>query len=160
MKMSVLMLLVGLAVIWIDPIRADEPREDKEKRELLAEHETISRFKGVAYRKCRGLTAQCPEKCGDSGEYATFTILEYTRYKQHGKYGGKQESFTIQVSDFHKKPKGSPEILKTVRSLKQGDLVRLWWRHDYVTKNRVSSPERPIVKLAKMDNKPDAGDGK
>lgn len=153
MKILALVVVIGMSIIGIDSVHADEAKGNGEKRELLAEHETISRLEGIAYRRCRGLTAMCPESCGDSGEYVTFTVVKYTRYKQHGKYGGKQNSFMIQVSDFHKKPKGDSKILKIVRSLKKGDLVKLWWRHDYVTKNRVSSPERPIVKLEKVDNK-------
>jgi hypothetical protein len=151
MRKLVLTLVIGISAAWIVQVHAGDSQE---KRKLLAEHETESIFEGVVYRKCRGLTALCPQKCGDSGEYATFTVVKYTRYKQHGKYGGKQKTFRVQVSDFHKKPKGNPEILKTVRSLKKGDLVKLCWRHDYVTKNRVSSPERPIVKLEKLDKKP------
>ena len=160
MKVLTLVMIVGVAVSLMDSVRADEAIAQGETRALLAEHETIATFEGIAYRKCLGRTAMCPERCGDSGEYATFTVVEYTRYKQHGKYGGKQTSFTIQVSDFHKKPKGDPGISKTVRSLKKGDRTRLWWRHDYVTKNGASFPERPILKLEAIDNPPDPGDGK
>ena len=56
----------------------------------------------------------------------------------------------MQVSDYHKKPKGDPKILETVKGLKKGDYVLLSWHHDYVTKEGASSPERPIVKLEKV----------
>lgn len=157
MKQFALILVVGILVIWIDRVHAESDGKG-EKRELLAEHETLSTFDGITYHRCMGLTAICPDRCGVSGEYVTFTVVKYLRYEQHGKYGGKQKSFKIQVSDSHKKPKGNPEILKTVRNLKKGDFVELWWRHDYVTKDRVSSPERPVIKLEKVDNNPDSGD--
>lgn len=62
-----------------------------------------------------------------------------------------QTSFLVQVSDYDKKPKGDPKILKTVKGLKKGDYVLLSWHHDYVTKDGTSSPQRPIVKLEKID---------
>ena len=148
--MRLMASVIFLACIAVLPAADTKPRE---KRQLLAEHETLAVFDGITYRKCRGLTAQCPKTCGDSGEIATFKIVKYTRYKQHGKYGGKQQVFRIQVSDFHKKAVGDPAILKTVRKLKKGDTVELWWNHDYVTKNNVSSPERPVVKLKKVNKK-------
>ena len=137
-----------MVLAFVSPTGARPPRPDG--RELLAEHETLAVLESVAFRQCRGRTAACPKDCGDSGEFATFKIVEYTHYKQHGKYGGKQKSYHIQVSDFHRKPKGDPKILEAVRGLKEGDYVRLHWRHDYVTKNRSSFPERPIVKLEKI----------
>ncbi len=149
MRNLLLTVAITILSVGVSTTRADGPKHVPEKRELLAEHETIARFEGGEFRRCLGRTARCPDRCGDSGEYATFTIDEYTRYKQHGEYGGKQKSFRIQVSDFHKNAKGDPEILKTVRGLKKNERVELWWWHDYVTQNRVSSPERPITRLKK-----------
>ena len=128
---------------------ADEP---KEKRELLAKHETLAIFDGVAYQLCKGLTALCPDRCGDSGEFASFAIKKYLKYEKLGQYGDpEQETFAVQVSDYYKKPKGDPKILETVKGLKKGDYVLLSWHHDYVTKEGASSPERPIMKLEKVD---------
>ena len=156
MKIFAFALAVGISLAAMNV----NAKDNGEVRKLLATHETESTFDGVQYRKCMGRTMRCPKKCGDSGEYATFTIVKYTKYEQHGKYGGKQKSFRIQVSDFDKNAKGDPNILKTVRGLKKGDLVNLCWNHDYVTKNRSSYPERPIVKLEKMEKKPGAAVGK
>jgi hypothetical protein len=128
---------------------AAEPNQpENEKRQRLANHETLAVFDGVEFRLCRGLTSLCPEKCGDSGEYATFTIKKYLKYEKVGQYGDpEQESFLIQVSDFDKRAKGDPKIVKTVQGLKKGDFVLLSWHHDYVTRDGASFPERPIVKL-------------
>jgi hypothetical protein len=110
-------------------------------------------LEGVKYRLCRGRTAECPKNCGNSGEFAVFRIVKYTSFKKHGKYGDKRKTYHVQVSDYHKQPKGDPAILKTVRGLKDGDHVLLSWRHDYVTRNRSKFPEHPIVKLEKIDTK-------
>lgn len=123
--------------------------------EVLAKHNTIAKFEGSKFRLCRGRTAACPEKCGDSGEYANFTILRYTEYEKPGKYGDpKQESYSIQISDFHKKPVGDPELAKTIASLKQGDEVVLGWNHLYgEIQPGLMSPKRVVVELKKVGEK-------
>ncbi len=134
-------------------VQAQKPPEKvvDEQRELLSRHETLAVFDGVDFRLCRGRTALCPEQCGDSGEFASFTIKKYLKYEKLGQYGDpEQRNFLVQVSDFHRKPKGDPKILETVKGLEKGDHVLLSWNHDYVTKQGTSSPERPIVKLEKV----------
>lgn len=144
-----MIMTLGVLLLCADLVWATDVANTGETRKVLAEHETVSVFEGVRFRKCMGRTALCPERCGDSGEFATFKVETYVSYKQHGKYGGKQTTFLIQVSDFHKKPKGDSEILKTVRSLESGDRVKLSWLHEYITRNGSSFPERTIVKLKK-----------
>jgi len=147
----VLPLIVSL--VTLSATASDAPDNPTgEKRQLLAEHETLAVLDGVEYQLCRGLTALCPKECGNSGEFASFTIKKYLKYKKHGQYGDpEQTTFSVQVSDYDKKPKGDPKILKTVKGLKKGDYVLLSWHHDYVTREGTSSPERPIVKLEKID---------
>jgi len=118
-----------------------------EKRQLLADHQTVARFDGVQYQLCRGLTAFCPDRCGESGEFANFKILAYTTYAPYSQYAQKHDSFVIQVSDFDRQPKGDPTLLKTVRTLKPNDFVQLSWHHDYVTIDGSSSPQRPVTML-------------
>jgi len=127
---------------------AAEPKE--QKRELLAEHATVAKYDGLKYQQCRGMTARCPDQCGGSGNFASFTILGYLAYNKPGKYGDpKQARYTFQVDDNMKNLKVSAEIRDAVKALKPGDHVLLSWRHDYVTKNGSSGPERPITKLEK-----------
>ena len=152
---GLVLLMSGLvipAVAW--PTAAKDATETpKEKRELLAKHETLAIFEGVNYRLCMGLTSRCPKQCGDSGEFANFRVKKYLKYEKPGQYGDPgQKTFLVQVSDYDKMPKGDPQILATVKSLKKGDYVLLAWHHDYVTKEGASFPERPIVKLEKISN--------
>lgn len=142
--------LGGLAAVSINPTYAAEPPKG-EKRELLAKHQTVAEFQGVAYQQCRGLTSLCPDKCGSSGDYASFRILKYVVYEKPGEYGDpKQTEYSFQVVDNMKNPKVPAAISGTVASLKKGDFVLLDWQHDYVTKDGSSSPERPIQKLEKI----------
>ena len=142
-----------LLIVAISPFAALAADKTKgEKRELLASHETLAVFDGVEYQLCKGLTALCPDKCGNSGEFANFTIKKYLKYEKRGEYGDpEQTTYSVQVSGYDKKPKGDPKILETVKGLKKGDYVLLSWHHDYVTSDGASSPERPIVKLEKID---------
>ena len=144
--------LIGpcLFAVFAAATSAQEPpvKPKAEKRQLLAIHETLAVFDGLEYRLCRGRTSLCPEKCGHSGEFARFTIKKYLKYEKPGEYGDpEQKDFLVQVSDFHKKPKGDPKLLAAVKGLKAGDHVLLSWRHDYVTREGASFPERPITKL-------------
>lgn len=123
---------------------ADKP----EKREMLSTHETLATFEGLAYQRCRGRTARCPDHCGNSGDMATFKITQYLNYEKPGKYGdAKAETYRFMVQDNQKKPKVAPAMQKTIAVLKPGDRVTLSWRHDYVTRDGSSRPERTVTKL-------------
>lgn len=145
--------LVALLLIAASAPAADPPRE---KRELLAEHNTVAKFTGIAYQQCRGLTAQCPDDCGNSGDFVSFEIVAYLAYSKPGQYGDpKAQTFTFQLQDNHKNLKVSKELSDTIKGLKKGDYVLLNWRHDYVTTfepggQSASSPQRPVVKLEKI----------
>jgi hypothetical protein len=132
---------------------AEEPAEkpSSEQRQRLSLHQTVAEFQGLEYRVCRGLTSQCPEHCGDSGEFALFRITDYLKYEKPGKYGdSKQKVYRVQVSDYDRKPLKNPWV-EVIRELKKGDAVHLNWRHDYVTtKGGSKFPERVVTKLEKI----------
>lgn len=116
-----------------------------DSREMLSKHETVAQFEGVAYHRCMGMTSLCPDKCGSSGDMATFRILKYIAYKKPGEYGDpEQKSYQFLVQDNMKNVKVPADIKAAVESLKQGDYVRLDWQHDYVTKEGSKYPERIV----------------
>ncbi len=121
------------------------------KTETLARYENVAEFRGANYHRCMGLTSNCPDKCGESGALATFRIVNYVAYEKLGEYGDpKCEEFAFLVEDNMKHPKVPADIHAAVNSLKKGDIVLLSWKHDYVTSNGGSAPERPLTKLEKM----------
>ena len=129
------------------PMAAPTPVPDKQ-RDLLSAHDTVARFTGLKDHRCMGLTALCPDRCGESGKLATFAIVKYLSYQKPGQYGDpKQEQFMVLIEDNMKNPKVPKAIRDAVLALKPGDLVRLQWNHDYVTREGAKFPERPIKNL-------------
>jgi len=139
-------------------LKSDEWRMAVEKklmpvtqRELLSSHDTVARFSGLKEHKCMGLTALCPDRCGHSGKLATFEIVKYLAYEKPGEYGDpRQERFQVLVEDNLKSPKVPAPILESILALKPGDLVRLQWNHDYVTRDGSKFPERPIQTISPL----------
>jgi len=130
------------------PMAAPTPVPDKQ-RDLLSAHDTVARFTGLKDHRCMGLTALCPDRCGESGKLATFAIVKYLAYQKPGEYGDpKQEQFMVLIEDNMKNPKVPKAIRDAVLALKPGDLVRLQWNHDYVTQEGSKFPERPIKDLS------------
>ena len=148
MKKSI--ALAGLAFVTLVTLAthaADAPKTET-KREMLAHHQTVAQFQGITQHKCMGMTSLCPDRCGSSGDLATFKIVKYTAYEKFGKYGDeKQTEFLFLVQDNMKKVKVTAAIKSTVDSLKPGDYVLLDWRHDYVTEGGSKFPERPIESI-------------
>ena len=151
----ILSLLVPAGALAAAP--ASQPAaKASEKRELLAEQETVAKFTGIAYQQCRGMTALCPDNCGQSGDFASFEVVSYLTYRKPGQYGDpKTTTYTFQVEDNHKNLKVPKELAAEIQGLKPGDYVLLNWRHDYVTRfeaggGSASFPERPVMKLQKV----------
>ena len=132
-----------------DAVVASKPAGEKSQgNQLLSRHETVAQFEGVTEHKCPGATKACPDRCGNSGDMATFRIIKYTAYEKPGEYGDpRQTKFQFLAQDNMKNLKVPTEIKQAVESLKVGDYVVLNWRHDYVTSSRSKSPERTIQLL-------------
>lgn len=157
-------MVAGLVATGAEQAPAQEPARPpveyvgkapaNKKLRVLAEHRVIARFEETPYKECRGLTGACPDRCGSSGEFATFTITDYLHYRKLGKYGDdKQKTYYIQISDFHRKPKGDPAMLAVVKQLKKGNLVLIEWNHLYgEIRPRSSAPVRPLLHLKKIDD--------
>lgn len=120
---------------------------DNDKLKVLVEHKVIATFQDVKFRTCRGATGNCPDRCGSSGEYANFKITDYLHYKKLGKYGGdKYTTYSVHVTDFHRKPTGDPVLGAYIKTLKAGDQVVIEWKHLYM-----HSSVRPLLLLKKID---------
>jgi hypothetical protein len=156
-RVTLLICVTVMGVAGSEMVDAAKKKgKNKDKTELLSAHETEAVFAGIEFRTCRGKTGRCPENCGSSGEFAIFTIDKYLKYEKPGKYGdAKAKDKRIQISDFHKKPKGDAKLNETIKGLTKGDRVLLSWDHNYVTRGGSSMPVRPITKLEKIEKKDD-----
>ncbi|MFB3893023.1 MAG: hypothetical protein ACE15C_13480 [Phycisphaerae bacterium] len=150
------LIVGGAAAILSAAIALGADGPIKVTSKTLSEHQTVAKLTGVEFQKCMGRTAECPDNCGHSGDFATFEIVAYLSYKKLGQYGDeKTKTFSFQIDDNKKNLKVDKAIAEAARGLKSGDLVLLSWRHDYVTKTwpgggQGSGPERPVVKIEKV----------
>ena len=143
-----------------DPAPSNPPKAyvgqlpDNDKLKVLVEHKVIATFQDVKFHTCMGRTGMCPERCGHSGEYANFKITDYLHYKKLGKnYGAdKPQTYSVHVTDFHRKPTGDPVLGAYIKTLKAGDQVVIEWKHLYgaVRPDKISSV-RPLLLLKKID---------
>ena len=154
MKWKAIVSVGAMAVLTGCHATPEEVGVKATKRETLGRHETVAEFQGVSEHTCRGMTALCPDRCGHSGRMATFEIIEYIQFDKLSEYGKKQETFSFLLEDNLKNMKVDQTIYDAVVQLVDGDRVFLSWNHDYVTKNGASGPERPIIKLEKMNDQP------
>ena len=150
MKTIALLILITAACI-----AASNNTDPVASRDMLAQHETIAVFVGTNYHACMGRTSRCPDKCGDSGIMATFTISAYVSYKKPGEYGDpRQGSYSFLVEDNMKNAKVTDATRSAIYTLKPGDYVLLSWQHDYVTSKGGSKwPERSVTKMQPLDKK-------
>jgi hypothetical protein len=147
-RIGVLAALVALAMGMV-AVAQDAPRESK--RELLSWHETVAKYEGTRFQPCRHLTSLCPDRCGHARTLATFRIVRYLRYEKPGEYGDpKAEQFHVPVTGPQASNEADPRWDAVVKLLKPGDLVRLDWRHEYVTRDGSSFPERPVTRMEKI----------
>jgi hypothetical protein len=142
---------LAIAFLLVPTGWADGGEQGTAKVETLSRHETVAEFRGTNYHRCMGLTSLCPDQCGESGTLATFRIVNYVTYEKLGEYGDpKCDEFAFLVENNMKHPKVPADIRAAVNSLKQGDVVLLSWKHDYVTSRGSSAPERPLTRLEKI----------
>lgn len=148
MTIKALKLLCPVTVALTLTACAHSPNNAEAKSETLSTHETVAEFLGTSYHRCLGMTSLCPDECGDSGTMASFRICKYMKYEKLGDYGDpRSEQFNFLIEDNMKNLKVNATTRDTVAALKKGDAVLLSWKHNYVTVNGSSGPERPIVKL-------------
>ena len=120
-------------------------------RESIFKYVTDATFVGVTTFPCR-LRHVHQDGCGTQKSY-TFQLV---KVEVETNPDSRNARFCTPVS------KGATEHISTdqldehlvgiANSLLPGDSVRLEWNHDYITHNRSSGPERPVMALYKISN--------
>ncbi len=117
-----------------------------EKVDVLSHHEAICVFTGIRKNPCMFRTALCPDRCGHSSNVAFFNVEKYIKYEKLGEYGDeKQDIFTTEID----KPvfRQDPKISEKIKTLKNGQKVRIVYDHLYVRTETLETPERPFIEL-------------
>ena len=119
--------------------------------ETLATNSTVAIFEGINKRPCMFRTALCPDRCEHSQETAKFKILEYLDYTKPSQYGDeKQENYYAKISNNTREDRQKKEFIDFIRTLNNGDKVKLNWDHIYVNNNGSFYPERPIRAIKRV----------
>ena len=114
--------------------------------DVLSHHEAICIFQGIRRNPCMFRTALCPDRCGHSSDVAFFAVEKYLKYEKLGEYGDdKQDIFTTEVN----KPvyRQDPSIAEKIKTLNQGQKVKIVYDHLYVKDDSCQRPERPFISL-------------
>ncbi|NWK56371.1 hypothetical protein HW115_12175 [Verrucomicrobiaceae bacterium N1E253] len=142
--------ILSCLLFIVQPAEAfDSDKESKESYQVLSTHETQAVFKGTSERKCRHMTALCPDRCNHGGTVAEFTITRYLRYDKPGKYGDpKTKLFTTML----KKPDMDQKTIERIGKLAPGTALTLNWEHRYISRTysdgtSAKFPRRVITKL-------------
>lgn len=107
--------------------------DEKLKKPFTSTHIFVAQFEGINYRICNGMTTLCPDKCGNSGEIATFRVIDYKYFMVNGEGGTqKLENYQVFISDYHRNDLDMPFVSK-IRNLNEGDFVTIHLEYVYDT---------------------------
>ena len=138
-----------------------EPAVVSSTPQLMTSHATVARFAGLQALPCRHLTSLCPDRCGHAGTLAVFDVVRYLHWaREPGQQYGDERQARHHVRLGGEPGWGAgarqatlvPGLDAALRALAPGTLVRLDWRHDYVTTvweggGSAKGPERPVTRL-------------
>lgn len=156
MKQKIAILTLFIPFLFSCCSRKEATNNNLIKEHILSDYD-ITRyhifdaiFSRTKYHKCMGMTADCPEKCGNSGEYANFEIIRYKKFYGNGEGGAqKLESYQKQISDFNKN-RFSNESIQVIESLKPGDHVEIQVNYVYDTRLTTVQTVENLISIKKL----------
>lgn len=121
----------------------------EQKKPFTSTHIFSAKYEGTQFHKCLGLTANCPDKCGSSGNMATFKVTEYKEFEVNGQAGNeKLTEYSVLISDYNKKDLDKPYV-PFIKNLKKGDMVTIHIEYVYdTTKSTVEN----LISITPNDN--------
>ena len=139
---SVLLALLAIPTLQASPL--------PEKADLLATNSFEATFLGLMELPCRGMTADCPDKCDHATKVARFRVTLNVDYAQNSEYGDdKVAPGSIVMVDIKKPTPGQDDaaVFETIDTLKPGDKVIMTQDHYYGEIGDLVAPFRPVTKL-------------
>lgn len=112
-------------------------------------HVFTAKYEGISFHKCMGLTLDCPEKCGSSGNMASFQVIDYKDFVVNGQGGTeKLTSYSVLISDYYKNDLDKPYV-SVIKSLKEGDEVTIHVEYVYDTTLATVATVENIISITK-----------
>ncbi|WP_276967958.1 DUF4377 domain-containing protein [Chryseobacterium sp.] len=119
------------------------------KKPFTSSHLFTARYNGTDFHQCMGRTALCPDRCGESGNLAKFSIIDYKNHLINGKAGTeKLKEYAVLISDYYKKDLNKPYVA-AIKSLNKGDIVTINLDFVYDTTQPVVKTEQKIISITK-----------
>ena len=139
---SVLLALLAIPALQASPMPA--------KADLLATNSFEATYLGLMELPCRGMTADCPDKCGHATKVARFRVTKNVDYAQNSEYGDEKVTpGSIVMVDVKKPTPGQDDaaIFELIDKLGLGNKVIMTQEHCYGEIGNLVTPFRPVTKL-------------
>lgn len=122
------------------------------KKPFTSSHIFTAKYEGTSFHKCLGRTIDCPEKCGESGNLATFNVIDYEVFDVNGQGGTEKLSkFELLISDYNKNDLDKPYVSE-IKNLKKGDDVIIHVEYVYDTTLPVVQTVVNVISISKSAN--------
>ena len=139
---SILLSLFAIPALQASPM--------PENAQVLATNTFEATYLGLMELPCRGMTADCPDKCDHATKVARFRVTQNVDYAQNSEYGDdKVAPGSIVMIDIKKPTPGQDDaaVFETIDTLKLGDKVIMTQDHCYGEIGDLVTPFRPVTKL-------------
>ena len=140
--LSILLTLLAIPVLQASPM--------PENAQVLASNSFEAAYLGLMELPCRGMTADCPDKCGHATKVARFRVIRNVDYAQNSEYGDEKVApGSIVMVDVKKPTPGQDDaaIFELIDKLEHGNKVIMTQEHCYGEIGNLMTPFRPVTKL-------------
>ena len=139
---SILLTLLTIPGLQASPM--------SENAQVLASNSFEAAYLGLMELPCRGMTADCPDKCGHATKVARFRVIRNVDYAQNSEYGDEKVApGSIVMVDVKKPTPGQDDaaIFELIDKLELGNKVIMPQEHCYGEIGNLMTPFRPVTKL-------------
>ena len=141
-NLSTLLTLLAIPALQASPM--------PENAQVLASNSFEAAYLGLMELPCRGMTADCPDKCDHATKVARFRVLRNVDYCQNSEYGDEKVApGSIVMVDVKKLTPGQDDaaIFELIDKLEPGSKVIMTQEHCYGEIGDLVTPFRPVTKL-------------
>ena len=139
---SVLLALLAIPALQAYPMPA--------KADQLATNSFEATYLGLMELPCRGMTADCPDKCDHATKVARFRVTKNVDYAQNSEYGDEKVApGSIVMVDVKKPTPGQDDeaVFSLIDQMELGTKVIMTQDHYYGEIGDLVAPFRPVTKL-------------